>query len=76
MNLTPQQQAYLRAVYRACRASQDECAESRAIAQAIGATEDERMDIESSVASAGYITIGPRPGTVGLTETGRRRALR
>jgi hypothetical protein len=42
----------------------------------IGATEDERMEIDTALAAAGYLTIGPRPGTVALTDAGRRQALR
>ena len=76
MELTAQQLAYLRRVYRLCGAKRGACANSRAVATAIGATEDERMDIEDSLARAGYIEVGSAPGTVGLTDAGRRRAAR
>ena len=72
MKLSHQQLAYLRIVYRECGAKQGECADSRAVARAIGATEDERMDIEDALAQAGYIEICSAPGTVGITEQGRR----
>jgi hypothetical protein len=76
MRLTARQLAYLRRLYRACGPKPGEYAESRAVARAIGATEDERMDIEDALAQSGYITIGARAGTVGLTDAGRKRALR
>jgi hypothetical protein len=72
MELTHQQLAYLRRVYRLCGARAGACADSRAVATAIGATEDERMDIEDALAQAGYIVVGSAPGTVGITELGRR----
>ena len=75
VQLTHQQLDYLRRVYRLCRAKPGGCANSRAIAIAIGATEDQRMDIEDALAQAGYITVGDRPGTVRITERGRTRAL-
>lgn len=52
------------------------CAESRVIARAVGATEDERMDLEDALAQRGYIEVGGRPGTVALTNAGRKRPLR
>jgi hypothetical protein len=42
------------------------------VATAIGATEDERMDLEDALAQGGYIVVGGSPGTVGLTQRGRR----
>ena len=72
MELTQQQLAYLRHVYLLCGAAPGACADSRAVATAIGATEDERMDIEDALAQAGYIVVGSAPGTVGITELGRR----
>jgi hypothetical protein len=72
MELTAQQLAYLQRVYRLCGAKPGACANSRAVASAIGATEDERMDIEDALAAAGYIELGTHPGTVGITERGRR----
>jgi hypothetical protein len=76
MRLTARQLAYLRRLYKVCGPKPGECAESRAVARAIGATEDERMDIEDALAQSGYITVGATPGTVGLTDAGRRRAIR
>jgi len=76
LTLTPQQLAFLRRVYRVCGAKRGQCAESRAVARAIGASEDERMDIEDALARAGYIEVGSGPGTVALTDAGRRRAAR
>ncbi len=67
-----QQLAYLRLVYRLCGAKPGGCADSRAVATAIGATEGERMDIEDALSGAGYIEIGSAPGTVGITARGRR----
>ena len=72
IKLTTQQLAYLRRVYRLCGAKRGACANSRAVATAIGATEDERMDIEDALAAGGYIEVGTDPGTVGITERGRR----
>jgi len=72
MKLTRQQRAYLRGVYKECGAQQGHCADSRRVSQAIGATEDERMDIEDALAREGYIELGSAPGTVGLTDLGRR----
>lgn len=72
VKLTSHQAAYLRHVARLCGRKQGECADSRAVATAIGATEDERMDIEDALAQAGYIEVGPAPGTVGITERGRQ----
>jgi hypothetical protein len=72
MQLTEQQLAYLRGVYRLCGAKPGACADSRAVATAIGATEDERMDLEDALAQGGYIVVGSAPGTVGLTARGRR----
>ena len=72
MELTTQQLAYLRLVYRLCGAKPGGCADSRAVATAIGATEDERMDIEDALSGAGHIEIGSAPGTVGITARGRR----
>jgi hypothetical protein len=72
MELTEQQLAYLRGVYQLCGARRGACADSRAVATAIGATEDERMDIEDALAEAGYIRVGSAPGTVGITALGRR----
>jgi len=62
----------LRRVYKECGPKRSQCADSRRVSQAIGATEDERMDIEDALARAGYIEIGSMPGTVGITELGRR----
>jgi Mn-dependent DtxR family transcriptional regulator len=76
MRLTVQQVAYLRRVYRLCGPKRDRCADSREVARSIGATEDERMDLENALAQAGYIEVGSAPGMVGLTDRGRRRALR
>jgi hypothetical protein len=72
MRLTVQQAAYLRRVSRVCGRKHGQSADSRAVATAIGATEDERMDIENALAEAGYIEVGPAPGTVGITERGQR----
>ena len=72
MELSTQQLAYLRRLYRLCGAKPGACADSRAVATAIGATEDERMDLEDALAQGGYIVVGNSPGTVGLTERGRR----
>jgi hypothetical protein len=72
MELTTQQMAYLRRVYKDCGPKRGQCADSRRVSHAIGATEDERMDIEDALARAGYIEIGSMPGTVGITELGRR----
>lgn len=76
ISLTHRELAYLRRVYRCCGAHPGACAASRKVATAIGATENERMDIEDALARAGYITIGNAPGTVRITERGRRRAIR
>jgi hypothetical protein len=72
MRLTNQQSAYLRCVYGLCGPKHDRCADSRAVATTIGATEDERMDLEDALAQAGYIQAGPAPGTVVITEHGWR----
>jgi hypothetical protein len=72
IKLTTQQLAYLRRVNRLCGAKRGACANSRAVATAIGATEDERMDIEDALVAAGCIEVGPAPGTVGITARGRR----
>jgi hypothetical protein len=72
IKLTTQQLAYLRRVYRLCGAKRGACANSRAVATAIGATEDERMDIEDALVAAGCIKVGSAPGTVGITARGRR----
>jgi len=74
--LTAQQRAFLRRVYRVCGPKRGQCADSRPVAGAIGASEDERMDIEDALARAGYIEVGSGPGTVALTDAGRRRAAR
>jgi hypothetical protein len=74
MKLTNQQSAYLRRVYGLCGPKHDRCADSRAVATTIGATEDERMDLEDALAQAGYIQAGPAPGTVVITERGWRAA--
>jgi hypothetical protein len=76
MTLTHREVAYLRRVYRCCGTHPGTCAVSRKVAIAIGATENERMDIEDALAHAGYITVGNAPGTVRITERGRRRAIR
>jgi hypothetical protein len=76
MDVTARQLAYLRRLYRACRAQRGDCAESRAVARAISASEDERMELESALAHAGFLKLGSGPGTVALTDAGRRRALR
>jgi hypothetical protein len=55
MTLTGQQLAYLRRLYKACGPKPGACAASRAVARAIGATEDERIDIEDALAQRGYI---------------------
>ena len=72
IKLTTQQLAYLQRVYELCGAKPGACANSRAVATAIGATEDERMDIEDALVAAGCIKVGSAPGTVGITERGRR----
>ena len=74
MRLTNLQSAYLRCVCGLCGPKHDQCADSRAAATTIGATEDERMDLEDSLAQAGYIEEGPAPGTVNITERGWRAA--
>jgi Mn-dependent DtxR family transcriptional regulator len=76
MRLTDQQLTYLRRLYRVCGPKPGPCAESRAVARMIGATEDEPMDIEEALAQHGYIEVAERPGTVALTDAGRKRALR
>ena len=76
MRLPGQQLTYLRRLYKACGPKPGPCAESRAVARAIGATEEERMDIEDALTQRGYIKVGDRPGTVALTDAGRKRALR
>jgi hypothetical protein len=72
MKLTNQQSAYLRCVNGLCGPRHDHFADSRAAATRIGATEDERMDLEDALAQAGYIEVGPAPGTVTITERGWR----
>ena len=72
VELTTQQLRYLRRVYHECGPKRGQCADSRKVSQAIGATEDERMDIEDALARVGYIEIGTMPGTVGITALGRR----
>ena len=72
MKLTNQQLAYLRGVYRLCGPKHDQFADSRAVATTIGATEDQRMDLEDALAQAGFIQEGPAPGTVAITERGWR----
>jgi Mn-dependent DtxR family transcriptional regulator len=76
MTLTGRQLMYLRRLYKACGPKPGTCAESRAVARAMGATEDERMDLEEALARLGFIQVGERPGTVALTDAGRKRALR
>jgi hypothetical protein len=76
MELTGQQIAYLRRVSELCGDRPGACADSRAVATAIGATEDERMDIEDALAHAGCIVVGSLPGTVGITALGRRAVHR
>jgi hypothetical protein len=53
MRLTGQQLAYLRRLYKACGPKPWPCTESRTVARAIGAKEDERMDIEDALAHRG-----------------------
>ena len=81
MELTTQQLAYLRLVYRLCGAKPGGCADSRAVATAIGATEDERMDIEdawrlgpatSKLAAPLERSASPRVGGDLFSDTGPR----
>ena len=70
VKLTSHQAAYLRHVARLCGRKQGECADSRAVATALGATEDERMDIEDALAhDAGrFDEIGKRAVHVALPD--------
>src|SRR5215216_5506105 len=76
MELTQQQLAYLRRVYRLCGARAGACADSRAVATAIGATEDERMDIEDALAQPGYIVVGSSLEPLALPSLGGERFIR